>query len=90
MDRQTLRDWVHRHNEAGLTGLSDRHSGRTRPLLSPEQEAELAGWVRQGPDLAEYGVVRWRRADLFCRRTLAARSKQDCDDPPDMVLSFEI
>lgn len=25
MDRQTLRDWVHRYNEEGLAGLSDRH-----------------------------------------------------------------
>ena len=31
MDRQTLRNWVHRHNEAGLAGLSDRHGGGTRP-----------------------------------------------------------
>lgn len=71
MDRQTLRDWVHRYNEAGLAGLSDRHGGGTRPLLSPEQEAELAGWVRQGPELAEHGVVRWRRADLA--RAIEAR-----------------
>ncbi len=71
MDRQTLRDWVHRYNEAGLAGLSDRHGGGPRPLLSPEQEAEVAGWVRQGPDLAEHGVVRWRRADLA--RAIEAR-----------------
>jgi transposase len=65
MDRQTLRDWVHRYNEEGLAGLADRHgaSGPKR-FLSPEQEAEVAGWVRRGPDLAEHGVVRWRRADL--------------------------
>ena len=65
MDRQTLRDWVHRYNEEGLAGLSDRHGdfGPER-LLSPEQEAEVAAWVRAGPDLAEHGVVRWRRADL--------------------------
>ena len=24
MDRQTLRDWVHRYNEEGLAGLHDR------------------------------------------------------------------
>ncbi len=65
MDRQTLRDWVHRYNEQGLDGLTDRH-GEFGPkrLLSPEQEAEVAEWVRRGPDLAEHGVVRWRRADL--------------------------
>jgi transposase len=72
MDRQTLRDWVHRYNEEGLAGLTDRH-GDVGPkrLLSPEQEAEVAEWVRRGPDLAEHGVVRWRRADLA--RAIAAR-----------------
>ena len=65
MDRQTLRDWVHRYNDEGLAGLTDRH-GDVGPkrFLSPEQEAEVAAWVRRGPDLAEHGVVRWRRADL--------------------------
>lgn len=65
MDRQTLCDWVHRYNQEGLAGLIDRH-GEFGPkrLLSPEQEAEVAGWVRRGPDLAEHGVVRWRRVDL--------------------------
>jgi transposase len=71
MDRQTLRDWVHRYNDEGLAGLSDRHGGGTRPFLSSEQEVELAQWVRQGPSLAEHGVVRWRRADLA--RAIAAR-----------------
>jgi transposase len=65
MDRQTLRDWVHRYNEEGLAGLSDRRGDfGPKRLLSPEQEAEVAAWVRAGPDLAEHGVVRWRRADL--------------------------
>ena len=65
MDRQTLRDWVHRYNEKGLAGLVDRH-GKFGPArrLSPEQEAEVAAWVRSGPELAKHGVVRWRRADL--------------------------
>ena len=71
MDRQTLRDWVHRYNEDGLDGLRDRHGGGTCPLLSPAQEAQVAEWVRQGPDLAEHGVVRWRRADLA--RAIEAR-----------------
>jgi len=66
MDRQTLRDWVHRYNAEGLAGLFDRpHPGR-QPRLSREQEAEVAQWVRQGPKLSEHGVVRWRRIDLAC------------------------
>ena len=65
MDRQTLRDWVHRFNADGLAGLSDlpRQNG-PKPRLSPEQDAVVAGWVEQGPDLARDGVVRWRCVDL--------------------------
>ena len=64
MDRQTLRDWVHRFNEHGLPGLSDRKGPGPKPRLTPEQDAAVADLVRNGPDLAEHGVVRWRRADL--------------------------
>ena len=64
MDRQTLRDWVHRYNEEGLAGLRDRRRPGPRPRLSPEQEAELVTAVEQGPDPDRDGVVRWRRVDL--------------------------
>ena len=38
MDRQTLRDWVHRYNELGLDGLHDRlRRNGPRPRLSFEQ-----------------------------------------------------
>ena len=71
MDRQTLRDWVHRYNELGLAGLSDRIPPGAKPRLSSEQQAEVAQLVRQGPRLAEHGVVRWRRIDLS--RVIAQR-----------------
>ncbi len=64
MDRQTLRDWVHRYNAEGLEGLLDRRPTGAPPRLNAEQQAQVAEWVGQGPDLAEHGVVRWRRADL--------------------------
>lgn len=64
MDRQTLRDWVHRFNEQGCDGLTDVHDGGPRERLSAEQKAELAGIVERGPDPAVDGVVRWRRVDL--------------------------
>src|SRR5689334_23605120 len=64
MDRQTLRDWVHRYNEEGRPGLHDRHRSGRKPRLTPEQEAELATAVEQGPDPDRDGVVRWRRVDL--------------------------
>jgi transposase len=64
MDRQTLRDWVHRYNAGGLDGLSDRRSPGRPPRLTPDWAAAVAGWVRQGPELERHGVVRWRRVDL--------------------------
>jgi transposase len=64
MDRQSLRDWVHRYNEEGLAGLHDRRRPGPRPRLTPEQEAELAAEVERGPDPDRDGVVRWRRVDL--------------------------
>src|SRR5947208_1599915 len=64
MDRQTLRDWVHRYDAEGLAGLRDRPRSGRRPRLTPGQEAELAAAVEQGPDPDRDGVVRWRRIDL--------------------------
>jgi len=65
MDRQTLRDWVHRYNESGLEGLADRpRRNGPQPRLSAEQQAQVAEWIEQGPDLERDGVVRWRCVDL--------------------------
>lgn len=64
MDRQTLRDRVHRYNDEGLAGLTNRRSAGPKPLLNPEQRAELAQMVREGPHHGVDGVVRWRRIDL--------------------------
>jgi transposase len=71
MDRQTLRDWIHRYNAEGLAGLSDRRSAGSAPRLSPDQKAELAQMVRAGPAPAVDGVVRWRR--VYLQRKIAAR-----------------
>ena len=67
MDRQALRDWVHRYNADGVPGLADRHGGGVVRRLSAEQEVEVAGWMRTGPDLVEDKVVRWRCADIRAR-----------------------
>jgi transposase len=64
MDRQTLRDWVHRFNALGPEGLLDNWSKGPEPRLSQEQRAEIADLVETGPDWAVHGVVRWRRIDL--------------------------
>ena len=64
MDRQTLRDWVHRFNAHGPDGVLDSWSKGPEPRLSEEQRAEIAELVETGPDRAVHGVVRWRRVDL--------------------------
>src|SRR4051795_3473860 len=64
MDRQTLRDWVHRFNDHGPEGLLDSWSEGPAPRLSAEQRAEIGQLVETGPDRAVHGVVRWRRIDL--------------------------
>ena len=49
MDRQTLRDWVHRYNAEGLPGLHDRpRSGRKPRLIPyPGDQAGLVGFGHQ-------------------------------------------
>jgi len=64
MDRQTLSDWVHRYNAAGIEGLKSRKSPGREPLLTAAQKAELRELVIQGPDPAVHNVVRWRCVDL--------------------------
>ena len=64
MDRQTLRDWVHRYNAEGIAGLADRRRPGRPPRLSPAQVEALVEIVETGPDVAVDGVVRWRCVDL--------------------------
>ena len=49
MDRQTLRDWVHRYNDEGLAGLRDRTGGGRSPKLSKEQRGSSPRWSRLAP-----------------------------------------
>lgn len=67
MDRQTLRDWVHRYNAGGVGALANRTPPGRQPSLSAAQRAQVAEWVKTGPDPARDGVVRWRRRDLAAR-----------------------
>jgi transposase len=71
MDRQTLRDWVHRFNASGPEGLIDNWTEGPKPRLSEAQLAQLAQIVEGGPDREKDGVVRWRRIDL--KRVIAER-----------------
>ena len=71
MQRQTLRDWVHRYNADGIAGLLDRPRPARSGLLDATQRAEFDRIVEAGPDVAVDGVVRWRRIDL--KRVVEAR-----------------
>jgi len=78
MDRQTLRDWVHRYGAHGVEGLRGISSKGCTPALSAEQMQELEGLVLAGPDLKQDGGVRWRcvglRADQGAVRGGTARA----------------
>ena len=57
MDRQTLRDWVHRFNASGPEGLIDNWTAGPKPRLSEEQLTQFAQLVEAGPDREKDGVV---------------------------------
>lgn len=61
MDRQTLRDWVHRYNLEGLAGLYNRPKGHPERSLNQEQEKEITDMVSKAPT---GNLVRWRCADI--------------------------
>lgn len=78
MDRQTLRDWVHRFNQGGPDGLINAKSPGRRPKLSQEQMEELGRLVEAGPDPEKDGFARWRCVDL--KRVLGARFAVDLSE----------
>jgi putative transposase len=78
MDRQTLRDWVHRFNRCGPDGLINGKSPGRRPTLSKEQMEELGCLVAAGPDPEKDGFARWRCIDL--KRVLGARFAVDLSE----------
>lgn len=64
MERQTLRDWVHRFNAEGVEGLRDRpRSGRAWKIGEADRK-KFCAVVEAGPDPERDGLVRWRRIDL--------------------------
>jgi transposase len=78
MDRQTLRDWVHRFNTYGPDGLINIKPPGRPPRLSAEQREELRELVEAGPDPQTDGVARWRCVDL--KRVLGKRFGVDLSE----------
>ena len=64
MDRQTLRDWVHRYNADGVEGLRDRPRPGRPCALDEGRQAALKGLILRGPKLERDGCVAWRARDL--------------------------
>src|SRR3982750_363680 len=64
MDRQTLRDWVHRYDAEGVEGLRDRPRPGRPCALDEGQQATLKALVLRGPRLERDGCVAWRARDL--------------------------
>ena len=64
MQRQTLRDWVHRYNADGVAGLVDRPRSGRPARMTPEQLVAFEAIAAEPPDPETDGVVRWRRCDL--------------------------
>jgi transposase len=78
MGRQTLRDWVHRYNAAGVDGLKSRTAPGAKPSLTEAQMVEFHDLVLAGPDPEMHGVVRWRCVDL--RHEVARRFSVTVDE----------
>jgi transposase len=64
MDRQTLRDWVHRYDAAGVEGLRDRPRPGRPCALDEGRQAALKALILRGPKLERDGCVAWRASDL--------------------------
>lgn len=61
MDRQTLRDWVHRYNQSGLAGLGNHPKGHPKRRLTDLQEQKIEELVSTPPS---GNLVRWRCIDV--------------------------
>ena len=64
MDRQTLRDWVHRYNAEGVDGLRDRPRAGRPCRLDEGRQAAPKALILKGPELKRDGCVAWRARDL--------------------------
>lgn len=73
MDRQTLCDWVHRYNAAGVAGLATGTRCGRPPALNEAQMAELKEWVIKA--LIRRRTALCVGAALICRRRSLSSSR---------------
>ena len=64
MDRQALRDWVHRFNAEGVEGLRDRPRSGRRCRITEDDKKKFCEVVEAGPDPKKDQLTRWRQVDL--------------------------
>ena len=78
MDRQTLRDGVHRYNAEGVAGLRDRPRPGRPCALDEGRQAALKALILRGPRLERDGCVAWRARDLrgLVERRFGVRSSE--------------
>ena len=76
MDRQTLCDWVHRYNAAGVAGLATAERSGRPAKLSTAQMAELKQLVIDVPIRKRTGLC--AGAVLICTRRSPSTSQSVC------------
>ena len=64
MDRQTLRNWVHRFNAARVAGLRDGARSGRPCLLAAALLPELAALIAEGPQVERDGAVEYRLSHI--------------------------
>ena len=78
MDRQTLRDWVHRFNAQGPDGLANKEGAGRPRLITDEQMQELAKIVEAGPNpqIDLVGIIK-ERFGVVCSDSAVANYQSE-------------
>jgi transposase len=78
---ENVRLWVRTHRAGGDAALAGTpHPGRPR-FLTPDQEAEVRGWLAQRPTAFGFRTNLWtaaRVANLICDRLTAHERQSTC------------
>ena len=61
----TVRMWLERYQEKGLTGLQDEPRSGRPPLTSPEEDRRITATAKQSPTAYGYKVGFWTIATLL-------------------------